>query len=222
MPPDNTQGGVHPFPTDIALAQLGSENLDGEECKDMAQLVISNGGFPQILSSLISNSNVNECFALDNVDTYGEEYLESYTSPRFHPGRLMLLGDAAYTLAASVHGNHGISVGLNDAITFAKLFCYYFSPVGRQKIHDETGYSSDPIVLEEISKKFSENRLSEGYKCLENARTETTWKPTEPGFLSNLLGFKPAPHWAASNFQDMMARGRTKLDESISWPLVAK
>ena len=184
----------------IAFAQLGSSNLDGIESRDLCLTLLSQHKVPRAIMSLVASTDIYQTSTIDNTDHYGEEYLKSFTSSGYHPGRMFCMGEAAFTLCSGVLGNHGITLALNDAVTMAKLYALHHSDT------NNSNSGSPQIILEGIARAFDSNRLDQKYECLKNARLEAKYIWKEPGYLSYFTG-TGQESWMMGKFEDYLDRG---------------
>ena len=193
----------HPSLPAIAFAQLGSSNLDGIESRDLALSSLSNFSYPPQIMSLIASSDIYQTSTSDNVDHYQEDYLKSFTSRTYNPGRMYVMGDAAFTVCCNTVGSHGISMALNDALTMAKLYSLYHN----------SGETNSSKILEQISVMFDTKRLEQRYECLSLARKEAKYTYKEPSWISSYFGVGgDGSSWLATSFEDFLDRGGPILD----------
>ncbi|KAI8923362.1 hypothetical protein BC831DRAFT_429061 [Entophlyctis helioformis] len=101
--------------------------LNGEESRHVALSYINRmTAFPPEAAVIIARTDANFTASFDNYDL-GEVQPDSYTSPNYHPGRVVLIGDAAHAVATAAHGSLGASLAIADAIVLAKLLGHYFN-----------------------------------------------------------------------------------------------
>jgi hypothetical protein len=122
VPDDQPQTqSIHPVVPMIAFDQLSTENLNGTESRDLGLFLVQEMSVPFQCTSIIAQSDPRFTSAMDNQELYGDYFPKSYSSPKFHPGRVLLLGDAGHTLATSVIGNHGMTLALLDVVCVVEL-----------------------------------------------------------------------------------------------------
>lgn len=207
----NVQGPVKSALPPVAFNLLGSENLPGIDARDLAIQLASDNNLPMRLLSIIANSDTNDTSANDNLDLYGEYPLKSYTSPKFHPGRVMLVGDAGHTLCVGAHGSHGASISINDSVLLAKLIGFHFASASGNSVRTDSG---DSERLEKVSSEFCRLRLEGSNKALSDARAEAKWVKPEGGVWKLLFG---VGSWNREAFDQMVLRGFYGND-SDGWP----
>ncbi|KAJ3368940.1 hypothetical protein HDU91_000201 [Kappamyces sp. JEL0680] len=208
---------------------FGSDNLSGDEARDLAlYLSATTLNMPNEALSIMACTTANLTAAHDNKDLYGENGFKSYTSPNFHPGRVILVGDAAHTVATAPHGSHGGSLALCDVVVLAKLVGFYLSPQGKASILATSGQvradalSLDAIVLDHISKTFTDLRLGKDNQAMVDGHFEATWIKQEPGFWKNLVRMSVGNTWARSSWEATVDRGKATMgEEVVEWPRLA-
>nr|KAJ3419161.1 hypothetical protein HK105_007325 [Polyrhizophydium stewartii] len=119
-------------PTHSRLVRLPAfedpAHMSGEESRELAlRLLGQSAGMPPEALVLVARTDAGFTAAFDNMDL-GDKQPESYTSPNFHPGRVVLVGDAAHGVALGAHGSVGGSLAIADAVVLAKLLAQYFKP----------------------------------------------------------------------------------------------
>ncbi|KAI8899689.1 hypothetical protein BC833DRAFT_619212 [Globomyces pollinis-pini] len=207
-------------------AEATSEKLSGVEAKELAiRLGMEAARLPKYALNIMAFSEPHFTGCLNNVDLYGEDEMKSYTSAKFHPGRVMLLGDAAHGLATSSRGSHGGSLGICDAIVLAKIIGHDFSPSEINKTKKELKITlTDPeqlngIILDQISRRYCDLRLRVCNQAQLDARMEAVWVKKEPGFWKNLLTISVGHTWVRTSFDEMMEKGKVDMgDEREYWP----
>ncbi|KAJ3310290.1 hypothetical protein HDV04_005135 [Boothiomyces sp. JEL0838] len=208
---------------EIAFMPVGSESLTGPQSIELAiKLANDCVGIPHPALSLIASADIHLTACVDNTDLLSEPALKSLTSPQFHPGRVILVGDAAHGQATSAHGSHGASFGIWDSITLAKLIGYYFTSQGKSYVLAQSpevrpnSSSLDSIILEHIATEFTKMRLGLGIEGMQHARSQATWVKREPGFWKSLLGMNSQKNgWS---FAQTIKFGKTELNKEILWP----
>ncbi|KAJ3270396.1 hypothetical protein HDV01_007862 [Terramyces sp. JEL0728] len=211
---------------EIAFMSVGSEILTGPQSIGLAlKLAKECVGIPHPALSLIAASDVHLAGSIDNTDLLTDTPLKSLTSPQFHPGRVILLGDAAHSQATSAHGSHGASFGIMDAITLAKLIGHYFTAQGKSQILAQSpevrpnSSSLDSIVLEHIATEITKLRLGVGNEGMQEARAQATWVKREPGFWKSLLRLNVSGNgWSKLTFSETVKFGKSELDNGTIWP----
>ncbi|KAI8808430.1 hypothetical protein BJ742DRAFT_808608 [Cladochytrium replicatum] len=110
----------------------GMYYVRGSDARGIALKLITNGvlNVPATVHALIARTDAQSTIAMDVMDM-ADRWLDSYTSPQFHPGRIMMLGDAAHPVATNAHnGSVGAGLAIADGAVLAGLFAKYFAPVG--------------------------------------------------------------------------------------------
>ncbi|KAJ3320330.1 hypothetical protein HDV06_005361 [Boothiomyces sp. JEL0866] len=211
---------------EVAFMAVGSESLTGPQSIELAlKLATDCIGLPHPALSLIASSDIHLTGCVDNTDLLTEPPLKSLTSPQLHPGRVVLLGDAAHGQATSAHGSHGASFAIWDAVTLAKLIGYYFTPQGKSHVLAQSpevrpnSSSLDSIVLEHIGSEFTKLRLGLGIEGMQEARSQATWVKREPGFWKSLLGLNTlGSGWSKLSFSQTARFGKSELNKDTVWP----
>ncbi|OAJ38216.1 hypothetical protein BDEG_22167 [Batrachochytrium dendrobatidis JEL423] len=99
--------------------------VSGEESRGLAlHLLMKRSTLPSEASVLVARTDTGFIAAFDNMDM-GEATPYSYSSPNFHPGRVLLIGDAAHGVATAAHGSVGASLAIADAVVLCKLIGHY-------------------------------------------------------------------------------------------------
>jgi 2-polyprenyl-6-methoxyphenol hydroxylase-like FAD-dependent oxidoreductase len=210
-----------------AFATVGTANLNGNEARDLALFIADRSKFARPLLSIIASTDVCETHATDSTDLFGETYLKSCTSPQFHPGRVILLGDAAHAVATAAHGSNGISLALQDVLTLSKLYGFYFSPAGKAKVlsyvaNVHSDDSLESIILGHIASEMTRMRLDLNNQAITDSHYEATWIKQKPGFLTSLKKYWSGASWARGTFEQLQERGMTSMGDMIEWPRLDK
>ena len=198
---------------------LLSDNLYPDEIIALGlSLGTKDVSLPKQLFSLIASSDPRSVCIHDNVDL-SEEPPSSYTTPQFHPGRVILIGDAAHTLSTNAHGSVGASLAITDSVTLAKLLGYAYSPQGMQTIlasgKDE---DLDSILLGHVATQFTQLRQTVSAQYMHDARVAVQWKRQSDGLWKSLSKMSVGYTWARMNFVQMQNTGQSTMDPSIPWP----
>ena len=210
--------------------------LNGTEARDLATYMLSRyPSFPVEASALICHTQPTEVSLWDNIDL-GRVVPESYTSPKYHAGRVILIGDAAHAVAMAAHGNNGASLGICDAAVLAKLLGHHFSTdpqpilqslqqakknIPRDPSDVDLKDSIDSQLLEALSKRFDALRVPPCSTAALDGRLEATWNRQEEGIWKNIVKMSVGYTWSRSTFQQRLTRGSAEMgDESISWPVL--
>lgn len=202
------------------LDKFGTDNLTGQEARDLALHLTSQvPTLPPQVIALISQCKSNNTVAYDNSDICGSDhYLKSYTSLTFHPGRVMVVGDAAHPMATTPHSSHTISTSLCDVVVLAKLVAKYLSTP--ESIHNPNE------AIEKIGKEYSSVREAVGTRVMHQVHDEAQHLKKDASFLGMLYKLAstsssstPPPSWTrATDLFDMADRGKMNLDASVPWP----
>jgi hypothetical protein len=185
------------------LLLSGSESLNGIESRNFA-LWICEERFPSSILSLIASTDVKFTHTEDNSDLYDEHYLKSFTCANFHPGRVVILGDAAHALATSSIGSFGLTYAINDAILFADQLSNEFRNKNQMNIKMDSQESIEAFILDQASFKFTEKRLAKCLEAITESRYIATWAKTEPRFYHRLIGESV---WLRKTFDQMQDQG---------------
>ncbi|KAI9100537.1 hypothetical protein DFS34DRAFT_578667, partial [Phlyctochytrium arcticum] len=118
----NTSGGVNDlYSNGVAASSNSVTHLSGSDARALAlNLASRHPALPTPVYSIIARSDPQFTNAEDVLDL-AQEYPESYTSPNFHPGRVVLVGDAAHPVATNANGSVGGGLCLTDSVLLAKL-----------------------------------------------------------------------------------------------------
>ncbi|TPX50729.1 hypothetical protein SeMB42_g02160 [Synchytrium endobioticum] len=169
--------------------QAFEETLNGLEVRDMALHVAASLKLPESAYSVMALT-IPELTHVHDVFDVGSCPPPSYTSPNFHPGRVVLIGDAAHAMATNAQGSLGAGLGITDAGLLAKL----------------------------VATDFDVMRVSPCNAIVTEARNEGAWNRTESSWIRSLLrlGSKYMPgSWKASSFYQMMTRGSIPHDATL-------
>ena len=244
-------GRMGPGNSLLANSSFGSSDLNGKEARDLALHLLSQaspsslGALPSALFSIISQSDTSTTVAFDNCDLHGENLpTGSYTSPKFHPGRVLLVGDAAHAMAEGPHGSHASSLCLADAVVLSKLIGFYFSSKGARHVVETAGSglsssSEDQVeggktfemhLLEQLSNRYSALRASVGSQAVTDQYKQTQWTPVAQETSSvwkslTLMAGLRRETWALggggdAQFQAEMGRGKAEMPDGVAWPLL--
>ena len=232
---------------------LSTSDLNGYEARDLALHLLSQvsssqtgSPIPSFLFSIISQTDTFTTVAFDNVDLHGENVPSAYTSPKFHPGRVILVGDAAHAMTEDVHGSHSLGFCLADAVVLSKLIGFYLSPDGANYYsrilagQNTSANSPDEIVegdmnlemhlLAKIALDYSAMRVGVGSQAVSDSFSQSSWYPSAPDTssiwksLTRFVGLR-RESWAlgdASQNQFKVETERGKPDmpsgTDIIWP----
>lgn len=186
--------------------RTGSESLSGVDSRNMAFWIMEELSFPSHVLSLIGGCDVSQTGCEDNTDLYDENYLKSYTSANFHPGRVVILGDAAQTLATSAIGSYGLTFAINDACLFTKLLSETFRVSGNNSVgvNISQSDSNEGTLLDQASRKFTKERIDKSLKGIYEARYISSWVKSPPSYLEMVFGKKV---WLRSSWKQMQEMG---------------
>jgi len=133
----------------------------------------------------------------------------THTSPNFHPGRVVLIGDAAHAMATNAQGYLGAGLAITDAGLLAKL-------IGKCLIRGTD--QMDETSLTRLATDFDAMRVSTCNAMVTEARNEGAWNRTENSWVRNLLRFgsRYVPgSWKAASYYQMMTRGSVSHDANL-------
>ncbi|KND03219.1 uncharacterized protein SPPG_02275 [Spizellomyces punctatus DAOM BR117] len=167
-------------------------------------LVSRHPSLPTTVLSLIAHSDAGSIYAQDILDL-AQEYPESTTSPNFHPGRVILIGDAAHPVATNANGSVGGGLAITDAALLAKLIAKHLS----------NDHTSTETALGNLAREFDNLRIGPCSRVMTDARAEGGWGRTENGWVRSLwrLSWKVTTRqWVRSTFAQMLERGGIKGD----------
>lgn len=192
------------------IISLAIELVSNNSLSSHSQIV------PLILASEPSN-----LFTRDNVDL-NDSPPSSFTSPKFHPGRVILIGDAAHTIATAPHGSVGASLALCDSVVLAELICDSFSPSTYLKIAGASiKEEKDAAVLKFIAVRFDDLRMGDCTIHMNEAHNISKWKKQGGGIwntlrnsFKNLVG---VCSWEGLSFSQMQDLGQV----SVGLPEIA-
>lgn len=164
-----------------------------------------------------------------SIINIGKAYLiskdppKSYISPNFHPGRVILIGDAAHPIVNGVHGSVGASLAIADSVVLAKLLGWAHTPHGIAKIvpdyQSELTNEDECEILKWVGLEFVRLRQPNASKIMTEAKSETLWRAPEFGFwkmVSNSFG--TGKSWTKNTFNTMQNAGRVEMDADCAWP----
>ncbi|KAI8818223.1 uncharacterized protein EV422DRAFT_194606 [Fimicolochytrium jonesii] len=84
------------FGTSGATTEDPTTHMSGRNAKELAaSLAARHASIPTTFLALIDRADPSLTHAMDILDL-ADEYMKSYTSPNFHPGRIIAIGDAAH------------------------------------------------------------------------------------------------------------------------------
>ncbi|KAJ3283966.1 hypothetical protein HK104_010148 [Borealophlyctis nickersoniae] len=178
--------------------------LVGEDARTLALRLAQNLPLPLEAYSIIARTDASMT-KVEDVEDNGHQALDSYTMPNFHPGRVMLIGDAAHPIATQAHGSVAGGLAITDGALLAKLIAKHLGPSMRA-VNDES-------ALENMSREFDRERAAACSAAVYEARAEGSWQRTENNWLRGLwrLSFKVTPTtWSKSAYETLLERGRVK------------
>ncbi|KAJ3083492.1 hypothetical protein HK102_001050 [Quaeritorhiza haematococci] len=161
-----------------------------------------------ICHSIIARTDPNLTFAHDAFDL-AEEHPPSYTSRNYHPGRVMLIGDAAHAITPNAHGSLGAGLALTDAATLAKLIGKWIDPYGTE---------DDEAAIAQVGEEFDSARVGVCGAIVKEARSEGGWGRMENGWVRSLLrlSYRYTPvSWTRATYDQMLTRGRVLEGEEM-------
>ncbi|KAJ3043027.1 hypothetical protein HDV00_005934 [Rhizophlyctis rosea] len=180
------------------------ETLHGSDARTLALRLAQNLPLPNEAYAVIARTDPAMTVVEDVMDN-GHQALDTYTSPNFHPGRVMLIGDAAHPITPQAHGCIGGGLAITDAALLAKLIGKHLGPSMRA-VNDES-------ALENMSREFDRERGTMGMNACYEARAEGSWSRTESGWLRSVwkMSFKATPvTWSKATYDNMLTRGKVK------------
>lgn len=195
-----------------------TRDMTGEECRDLALQLLHPfvQTIPALLLETMSQTMPHLTSAHDNTDLHGENVpLQSYTSPNFHPGRVMLVGSAAHPLASTVHSNHATSLSITASYHLATLILTKKSKdyVLMDTVQSESPSTPEMLLLSHISQEYMTQRGGVGNKALKDTYTQAIWTKPGDGVWGSLclmagLSFKS---WITGSLDDELTRGASSL-----------
>jgi hypothetical protein len=189
-----------------------TEELTPEEIAQLASsLLTKETGLPSTLGKLVNASDLESLIIKDNVDL-AEEPPKSYITPNFHPGRIILIGDAAHPCALGPHGSVAASLAIADAVFLAKLFVHTFSEARSKEIlaavpQESKNSSNEDILLKHLALTYDGMRRHVCEARMLQARQEATWKRQEPGILRSIFQFGAPYSWTKQSFEQWISEG---------------
>jgi hypothetical protein len=181
-------------------SNFSSENLDSLESTALSLYIISSQDsktkelfMPLLLSTI-------QCNASDNTDLYGDNVIQSCTSPNFYPGRVIIIGSALHKMATSAHSQNGISISACDAVVLSSLIEKYF----KQDLSPEK-------ILETISVEFTNSRVDANNKAMEYAHYEAIFYQEAQTFWNKVVKKTVGHLLFKQSLDDISLRGKMNL-----------
>lgn len=186
--------GLVPLDSKIAwrlLVKNTSETVESTD-QDKVRVVLDdllpqiNPDFHQIIADA-TNLTLTQ-----NKDLLGQHPFKSYTSPKFHPGRIVLVGDAAHCLAVGPIGNCGVAVTLHDVVVLAAVIQEGLRGV----VGGTDGMDEVERRLEWIGGEYTRLRMEVGAVGMACAQTEATTFRQPDGVWKRVVGvWKTVRKW---------------------------
>ncbi|TPX35464.1 hypothetical protein SmJEL517_g02058 [Synchytrium microbalum] len=182
------------------------EFLNGLQVRDMALHLASSLGLPESAYTIMALTDPEMTYVQDVFDVGGTPP-PSYTAPKFHPGRIILIGDAAHGMATNAQGSLGAGLALTDAGLLAKL-------VGKCLIRGTD--QMDETSLARLATDFDTMRVTVCNAIVNEARNEGAWNRVESSWVRSLFRGRHLPgSWRAASFYQMMTRGGIPHDAGL-------
>lgn len=209
-------------------------NLSGSQARDLALVLASrHASLPTTVLGLIAHADSSQTHAMDILDM-ADQYPETYTSPNFHPGRVILIGDAAHPVATNATGSLGGGLAISDAVLLAKLIGKHLAshhlrttagpalanpssalPTTLPRTSTRTPGSSTAAVLEEqlkaLSQAFDAARVPVCNGIMTDARAEGGWGRVENTWMRSLWRWSwkygTSRNWVRATYAQMLERG---------------
>ncbi|TPX59270.1 hypothetical protein PhCBS80983_g02601 [Powellomyces hirtus] len=194
-------------------------HLSGSRARDLAlHLAARHPSLPASALGLIALADPNQTHAMDILDM-ADQYPETYTSPKFHPGRVVLIGDAAHPVATNATGSLGGSLAISDAALLAKLMGKHLASHHRRTSSPHTaisisdGKSAKPDLearFKALSEAFDAARVPVCNAIMTDARAEGGWGRVETNWVRSLwrLSWRyTSRNWVRATYQQMLERG---------------
>lgn len=152
-----------------------------------------------------------------------------YVLPNFHPGRVILIGDAAHPLPTSFHGSSGASLAMCDSVVLAKLMGFAASKEGPRHIFSQSGPADNMdvddygVYLQYVAKKYEEARYEICTKQMQEAKSTVLWARQPTGLYKTFSMFNGAYSWTRRTFKDMQESGAAIMasDSVVKWPVLS-
>ncbi|KAJ3237645.1 hypothetical protein HDU81_009195 [Chytriomyces hyalinus] len=112
--------------------------LTGQEVRGLALKYAEPENFPHPIYAIIARTDPTLTTIQDTLDL-ADNPLDTFTFPNpfgqsaplppsVHPGRVMLIGDAAHPITMNANGSLGAGLAITDAVYLAKLLAKYLDP----------------------------------------------------------------------------------------------
>ncbi|KAJ3154934.1 hypothetical protein HDU86_004453 [Geranomyces michiganensis] len=196
-------------------------HLSGVQARDLALcLAARHASIPSTALGLIALADPDQTHAMDILDM-ADQYPETYTSPKFHPGRVILIGDAAHPVATNATGSLGGSLAISDAALLAKLIGKHLASHHRRTSQGSpahtaismTGNGSNADMenrFKALSQAFDAARVPVCNRIMTDARAEGGWGRVENNWVRSLwrLSWKyTSRNWVRATYAQMLERG---------------
>ncbi|KAI8590171.1 hypothetical protein BDZ88DRAFT_415782 [Geranomyces variabilis] len=195
-------------------------HLSGVQARDLALcLAARHPSIPATALGLIALADPDQTHAMDILDM-ADQYPETYTSPKFHPGRVILIGDAAHPVATNATGSLGGSLAISDAALLAKLIGKHLASHHRRTsvgaghtAISMAGNGSNADMenrFKALSQAFDAARVPVCNRIMTDARAEGGWGRVENNWVRSLwrLSWKyTSRNWVRATYAQMLERG---------------
>ncbi|KAJ3124853.1 hypothetical protein HK098_000841 [Nowakowskiella sp. JEL0407] len=198
----------------------------GNDARALALKSIMSLEIPVTAQAIVARTDPEFTIAMDVMDM-ADRWLDSFTSPGYHPGRIVMIGDAAHPIATNAHnGSVGAGLAMADGAALALLFAKYFGPYVEKDGAETTtavGIEDDDYEIKSFEKmglEFDAQRNEVCNALMREARYEGGWDRVENGWFRSMLrlSYKYTPvSWVKSTYAARLTRGGVKLpDERLS------
>ncbi|KAJ1550279.1 hypothetical protein HK096_007803, partial [Nowakowskiella sp. JEL0078] len=187
----------------------------GADARALALKLLMGLQIPATAQAIVARTDPSFTVALDVMDM-ADRWLDSYTSPTFHPGRIIMIGDAAHPIATNAHnGSVGAALAMADGASLALLFAKYFGPLESTNVQilDE---EADIELYEKLGLDFDKKRCELSNSIMREVRNEGGWDRVENTWFRSLLrmSYKYTPTtWVKASFATRLTRGGIPLPE---------
>lgn len=227
------------------LDPVSSDQLSGTEIRTLALRLCMPLPLPHPSHAIMARADPELITVHDVYDLADEKFPLSFSSPNSHPGRIMLIGDAAHPVATNAHGSVGAGLAIGDAVLLAKLLGWHLDDIGgssSSNISDIAGASFAPHdtadgqdpgegdvqpsggplteseKFRQICLDFDVARVELCGTVVKEARTEGPWNRAD-NVWSRLMRFgygASGNSWAKASYGTMLSRGRIRHPLSFS------
>ncbi|RKO85352.1 hypothetical protein BDK51DRAFT_39619 [Blyttiomyces helicus] len=185
------------------LLEPTTSALASHDAVDLALRLVEPLPLPPHAHALIARADPLFAAAFDSFDL-ADQIMDSCTAPNFHPGRVILIGDAAHPVATSAHGSLGGGLALTDAALLAKLLAKHLGATVR---------ADDESVLGSLSREMDRERAAIWAAVVVEARAEGGWQRVENSWIRSIwrMSYRYNPvTWAKASYDQMLVRGAVK------------